>query len=1186
MQLLLNCKVQPLWKRKIVLRFKTLCAMKMLCASLLMAICLVFSIKVNSQTISLSLKDAPLEKALKLIEQQTGYKFVYTDEEMALSKPVTVQIKNETLNNTLKVCFSNQPLDYSIDDKLIIVKVAAKKNETATTSLTIHGIVTNEKGEPLPGATIMSQTSGKTVIANDNGIFVINLNSADSLIASNIGYHAKTIFTIKSNDDLIIKLSQDVNEISSITVNTGYQKIPKERATGSFDFIDSNLFNRRTSTDVLARMENVTPGVLFNHGDAANTDALLIRGRSTIYANAAPLLVVDNFPYDGDIANINPNDVESITILKDAAAASIWGARAGNGVIVITTKRGKTSKPLVQLNSNITFIQKPDLFNVSSISSTDYIELEKHLFQNGFYANDELYDSWNYGHPPLTPVVETLIAERDGTISAAQADAQINALKTFDVRNDIEKYLYRTGFNQQHALNVSGSTQNINYYFSAGWDKDLSTLVGANNNRITLHSQNTFKVSQKLQFDVGVNFVTSKSEEGNNPGYLLNNGYGKSLYPYARLVNDEGQPTVIVKDNRLAFTERAVATGLLNWQYNPIDDINENRLSTKDNDYTINAAVRYNILAGLTAEIKYQYEHASVTTEDFHSAASYYARNMINSFTQVDPATGMLTYPIPIGAISTITNGSLYSHQGRTTLAYNKTWQQKHQLITLIGWEIKDLQQKKNTDGLYGYDPDRSLVATQLDYITKFTQYYNIYLQLPVNNPSAVQHTTDRFISSFANAAYTYNNKYTISASARQDAANLFGVSTNQRGTPLWSAGLSWQLNNESFYSLAWLPQLKLRATYGYNGNISRLATALTTVNFFSASTTPLTDAMIVNPPNEKLRWEKVKMINLGIDFTLKNKILYGSIEYYHKKATDLLGQAPIDPTTGLSDVSGESFFYGNVAAMMGKGIDVNITSQNIHKDLSWQTNWLFSYAASKITKYLLPPGNASTGNLQINSFYINPVQGKPVYSVYSYQWGGLAANIGDPQGILQGKITTDYNTIMQQSIDSIMYNGPAQPVFFGALRNSFQWKKFSLSFLVSYKLDYFFRIPSINYYLLYNTWSGSGDYALRWQKPGDEKTTNVPSMVYPADFQRDNFYNYSSVLVAKADNIRLDDINVAYNIDKTNFKALPFQHLAIYFYASNLAVLYTANSRNIDPYYNNVPKEGKHFSVGITVSF
>lgn len=1040
-----------------------------------------------------------------------------------------------------------------------------------TNKTTITGYVHNAgTGAPITGVTVTFSHAALSVVTDNKGWFrLATATLPDTLSFFMVGYRAQSV-PVTTDAPINILLEETSRTLDSVLVSTGYQRIPKERATGSFGLVNNELINRSVSTSVLSRIENTTPGVLFNKGDAANTDALLIRGRSTIYANAAPLIVLDNFPYDGDISNINPNDVESITILRDAAAASIWGARAGNGVIVITTKKGTTAAPKLVLNSNTTFMQKPDLFNIHSISSADYINLEKTLFEKGYYANDELYDSWNYGHPPLTPVVELLIAKRDGTMPAAEADALIESYKIQDARKDIANYLYRNGINQQHALNLSGNTPNISYYFSAGWDQNSSNLAGAANNRITLRTQNTFRVNSKLQIDAGISFIQSNSQQGNNPGYGLNSGYGKSLYPYARLVDDNEVPVALVKDHRLAFTTRAADAGLLNWQYNPINDIAENELKTSNTDYVLNAALRYNIMAGLQAELKYQYEQATVTSNDKHSEASYVARNLVNSFTQVDAATGTLSYPIPLGGIMDLTSSSLIAHQGRATLQYNRAWRNRHQLNVLAGWEIKDLQNSLNRNRLYGYNETRSSVETKVDYVSRYTQYYNIYQQATIPSPQIIHQTTDRFISSFVNAAYTFDNRYTISASARQDAANLFGVSANQRGTPLWSAGAAWIVSNEQFYQLNWLPLLKLRATYGSSGNISRLASAYTTVSFFTANLTPLTTATVISPPNAALRWEKLRMLNIGLDVATRKERLSGTIEYHRKKATDLLGQAPADPTLGLSDNSGSSFFYGNVASMKGSGVDISITSKNIQRGISWSTDWLFSYAASRITEYLLPSSNAGSIYLQANSFYINPVKGRPVYGIYSYPWAGLDPATGDPLGLLQGKTSTDYNAITQQSIDSIHYHGPAQPVYFGAVRNSFKWKQFSFSFNISYKLGYYFRRPSINYDALYRTWNGHSDYALRWQQPGDEAHTSVPSLVYPANPQRDLFYQYASVLVDKADNIRLEDISIAYDIDKARWKALPFKHLRVYAYAANLALLYTANKQHIDPYYNN----------------
>jgi hypothetical protein len=225
---------------------------------------------------------------------------------------------------------------------------------------------------------------------------------------------------------------------------------------------------------------------------------------------------------------------------------------------------------------------------------------------------------------------------------------------------------------------------------------------------------------------------------------------------------------------------------------------------------------------------------------------------------------------------------------------------------------------------------------------------------------------------------------------------------------------------------------------------------------------------------------------------------------------------------------------------------------------------------------------------LPIGSNLINPVVGKPLYGVYSFAWGGLDPATGDPIGFY-GKVSSkDYNSIYSKTkLDSMVYNGPVQPPYYGAFRNTFSWRNLSVSFNISYKFGYYMRRPSVNYTDLFSSWTGHSDYSNRWQKPGDEKITNVPSLIYPNNNpNRDLFYQYSEILVEKGDHIRMEDLSLSYMFDRRNFHQLPFQNIRFYIYASNLGTLWTTNDEGIDPYYINVPKDGKMLSFGMNVNF
>jgi TonB-linked SusC/RagA family outer membrane protein len=1043
---------------------------------------------------------------------------------------------------------------------------------SACQAITLRGTIIDEHSVPIAGATVTLLRTGMATVSNRAGIFVIANTRADDTVAITATGFEPALEPNNERGLITIILKRKTVALNEVVVNTGYQRVPRERATGSFAVVSDALLNRSVSSTILARLENTVPGLLFNRGDAAKTDPILLRGRSTIYAAAGPLIVLDNFPYDGDLSALNPADVESITLLKDAAAASIWGARAGNGVIVITTKKGVTAKPRIALSATIGWEGRPDFYNQNAITPADRIELEKFLFAKGFY-NAVPTDP---AHAPLTPGVEILFAKAAGTITAADADAQLEALKGHNVKDDISDYLYQTAVKRQTALSISGNSALVNYYFSAGWDQNTETLRGSDANRVTLRSQNTFRLSPSFEVDAGIQYLQSNSGSDANPGFDYLSGAAKSWYPYGRLADDAGAPLPLYLHYRKPWLDTAGAGKLLDWTYSPLTDRPERQTTKRGREIIVRTALRYKILSSLTAELSYQFGNMLKETETSSSERSYYVRNMVNNYSQLNRTTGVVTYPVPRGGILDHSSSEGLSHQGRAQLTFNKQWGD-HLVTAIAGSEIRSLHTA--TDGFrhYGYNAEVGASANAIDYVTSFKQFASTSNRT-IESFIPTTYYRDHFLSSFANAAWTYRNKYTISGSARRDEANLLGVETNEKGTPLWSAGLAWNVAGEKFYRVAFLPVMKLRATYGYSGNISRLSSAKATARFNTGSTTPAITASIVNPPNENLRWERVGIFNLGLDFATKARRISGTIDAWCKGATDLMGSAPVDPTLGLTN----NTFYGNVASMRGAGIDVEINTRNIQRALSWNTTLIYSYTTSHVTEYLLPV--SGTGNTYLFEGNTSPVVGRPVFSLYSYAWKGLDAADGYPLGVYKGADSRDYNAIFNNTpLNEMNYQGPVQPVHYGALRNTIDYKGVSLSFTVSYKFGYVFRTKSILF--SYGAFSNNGDYARRWQAPGDETRTFVPSLVYPNNPNRDNFYRYSDVLVAKGDHLRLEDIVFSVDPAKMGFGKLPFSG-RVFLNVSNINAAWVFNSRGIDPYYNDVPKEAPRVSLGVSATF
>ncbi|MBB5436354.1 hypothetical protein HDC92_000018 [Pedobacter sp. AK017] len=624
-------------------------------------------------------------------------------------------------------------------------------------------------------------------------------------------------------------------------------------------------------------------------------------------------------------------------------------------------------------------------------------------------------------------------------------------------------------------------------------------------------------------------------------------------------------------------------------KYRPYDEIDARDYKTRINDFLINTGLNYKLFSFITAGIAYQFENQVYGSEDLTKLEDYSMRLLINRYYQPNSVN---RYPVPIGGRVVINNTNSVSHQARAQLNFNRSFG-KHTVSALAGWEIKHLRTKGNGYTLFGYQEDGSVVNGQMDFVTSFPQ--NPWFLRPgsVNNSQEITGTTDRFISSYTNLSYSFDDRYFFNGSIREDAANLFGVKSKMRGTPLWSIGANWQIGNEKFYHLSWLPRLNLRATYGFSGNINRNAVAFPIISMDGLSeVTGVPIASLQNPPNEGLRWERNGRLNLGLDLSFKNGVIQGSIEYYASNNKDLVAQAPIDGTLGIGQFGSidPSLTY-NVANTNGNGFDINIQTKNIDRQFKWTTNWIFSYANTKVTKYLMSPSAIGIATYISSGFYANPIIGRPLFANYAYRWAGLDPTTGDPQGYVNGQLSKDYSKLTTGlTFEDLSYFGPSIPTYQGGIRSTFQWKALTLSFNITSRFGYYIRRSSVSYNTFFNTWTGHSDYTLRWQKSGDEQITSVPSAKFPEDSNRAVFYSNSDVLMEKGDHIRLQDIQIRYSLIRKEGLRLPFRQLILNSNLSNLNVLlWKANKQGIDPNLGNAQismKPGRVWSVGLDIVF
>lgn len=1014
---------------------------------------------------------------------------------------------------------------------------------------TVKGKVIGKDGVVLTDATIKTLWDNRT--QNSNGYFSVTIPSGSGTInVSHIGYTPKSM-EISAKDTMItVQLEIDERSIDEIEViSTGYENIARERATGSFESVDMEKFDQLVGANVLERLEGLATSLQFDRTTMGG-QKITIRGTSSIEGPRDILVVVDNFPFEGDINMINPNEIASITFLKDAAAASIWGTRAGNGVIVITTKKGTLG---TRLSSNFRTSHSIGndiaLNNIPMLSPAEYIEFERYKFAQGHKVSDIT----NPTRPSYaSPVYELLFDLEEERLSQAELEERLNRLSDHNLLREYEDRVYSNRINRQYAWDISAGGDRFSWLASISRDDNLSELDDKFT-RTALSFSGQFKPWKSLEFSMGIRYADNSNRSGKD-------GYDSDLPIYTRLADDGRNAIGLARSYRQSFID-TLGSGLLkDWNYYPLDDANSKSNTVKTNHLLANASLGYKFWDLLRLSAIYQYERQDIKNRFLYGEDSYYARNLVNTYSQI--VNGEVKYIVPEGGILDLQNSLLEVHNLRFQMDMDKNWG-NHRVTGLAGFEARE----RKTDGhqlrRYGYSDSYNSYLTH----DPTGRYPNIITGALGLIPSNDGFTDDnnRFLSGYMNAAYTYADRYIVTLSGRRDASNLFGLNVNEKWNLLWSAGLAWNMEKETWFpgeQMA-IDYLKLRGTYGFSGNVDPSKSAVTTM-FYGLQNQYVNQPIgtIQQYANPELRWEKVNMTNIGVDFGLFNRRLKGNFDFFIKKSTDLFGPVEADYTTGLNGT-----VVKNTASLAGKGVDLNIEINMISgQNFIWTPNVLFSYYRDRLKEYYLTPTYTAATLVTSSTPYYNRLEGNPLYSMYSYRWKGLDPENGSPIGYLNGEESSDYLAISNsKDFDELVFSGSAIPTVFGSFGNSFRYKAWSATVRLQYNLGYYFRRNTVDYLSMLDQPAAAHiDYLSRWQQPGDETWTDIPSFEYPVTTQRSNLYKFSEMTVERGDHVRLQHVSVG-----RDFK---IGSASSYFRLSGdqLGIIWRRNKKGIDPVYQN----------------
>jgi TonB-linked SusC/RagA family outer membrane protein len=1128
----------------------------------------------NAKIIIESDRIVSVDEVFDLIQKQTNYNFIY-QVDLFINEP-KVHLKKGIINanELLKVSLSKGNFNFSFTNKNTIV-IKVNPAVIAQQQITITGKVTDKANVPVVGVSIMIKGTKRIVLSDFEGNYSIIASRGDKLVFTYIGFMSETV-VISEQAKVNIVLQEDVTVLSEIVVSTGYQKIAVERATGSFEKINTKILDTKINQDIISKIEGEVAGVNFENGSP------IIRGISTFRSDVRPLIVVDGFAVTQDFSTINPNDIETIDVLKDAAAASIWGIRAANGVIVLTTKKGlKNSKPKIAYSNNLSITPIQKSRDLPYANTQSFLEFEKYRVNNGWVSQVTTFNL-----PPYTQGTMTFLDLKANKISQLAADAITNKLKGIDSRNEFDDLFRSDPIWIQHNLSISGGGELSTYRTAITYNmnNNQGSYVGNKRNELIANLNHSINLSKKLSLTTSLNYVTNSSKANG-----LSDSHRESLPQYQQILDPQGNYINQIKTFPQNFKENLVAKGYpYNWDYNlKQEQINKNNVTEKTN-LRLQAELKYKITKNLSASGSFQYEWDNLNQTVLYNEESYRVRDMVNIFTIVK--NKVLVNQIPKGDIIETSNAQNKSDQIRGTLDYDKSFNNsKHRITSLAGVELRKDEMERTSFTRYGYDP-RSLTAKDVAYGTRFGVIPTGTRLL--SDPSKFEGDQNRFFSYFANFVYTYQNKYSLSGSTRLDDTNLFGASKKYKNIPLYSMGFKWDITKENFIKQnKTLSKLALRATYGSNGAVDRSTSPFLLAQLKNDVSTGLNYAYVSNVKNPLLRLEKTFVTNIGVDYGFFNNKIYGSIEFYDRKSKDLLSTVTVPTTLGFTNA------LLNVGEMTNRGVDLSINASIINAPkFKYSTTFNFSFNKNEVTKVEVPDQTSFSYLIGV------PIQNKPLNHLYSYNYNGLDQN-GNPTALnekgevvdVNGNVLNENNKLIYspiQSIDALVYNGTTSPKYYGGWINTFNFGNYFLRGLITYKLGHVFRNSDFLDYRYFNT-NPSGvayihkDYENRWQNPGDELSKTVPRIpINSSGSSLDGYSYYASgnQFIDSASHIRFTEVVIGYNFSNTVLDRIGFNQFGISLQVRDLGII-TFNKWNKDPESILMPRKPT-FTLNFNLNF
>ena len=1093
----------------------------------------------SAPTVTLNCQGETLVKAIEELRQQTHYNFLFNSDELRGYNTGSVSLENVSLAGALDKLLAGKGLTYSIDKHNVVIR---KQAAAPATPVRLVGKVTDEKGQPLPGVTVMIKGTGMGGVTDVEGNYALDLPDAEDvrLLFSFIGMKTQEV-AYTGQKEVNVTMREENTQMDEVVV-TGYQVVDRRKNTSAVTSVKAEDIMIPGMTTIDKMLEGQIPDlmVMTNSGESGVASRIRIRGTSTLIGNREPLWVIDgvivqdpvqispdelNDPdYINRIGNaisgLNPQDIDRIDVLKDASATALYGTKAANGVIVITTKRGHIGEPQISYSGTGTLKLRPRYSDrkIDLMSAKERLNVSRELAEAGYeYASNVTWVGY-----------EKLLRDfYNRQITYDEFQKQVAYLG--DMNTDWFKLLTRDAFSSQHTLSVTGGTDKVRYYSSVG--------VNLEDDVVKPNSDRRYTATLNLDMNFTPWFAASFNMNGNTSKRKY---YQEEIAPINYAYNTSRAIPAYDENGNYSFYQTSER-----YDYNILNELDNSSKRQESSAVTMRANVDIKPWNWLKIGAILSYSINNTDIEGYWGEKSYHAAQLRESNYGEKPGE----HPVmPVGGELTKETMRNKTYMFRLQGDFNKYFgtDDQHNINASVGMETNSSKYDAYKNISRGYDPDRGK-----QFITVPSGAYPEYESWLRENTPTITDNLSNMLSWYGSVSYSFRNLFTINGNMRYDGSNKFGEQSNDKLLPIWSASFNYNVAEHFKGDQEWFEDLRVKASWGYQGNmLDNQSPVLIIAKQPSSSHFGEYVSTIDIYPNPALKWEKTGSLNLGVEFSMFSRRLMVEASYYRKKTQDAYMNKEI------SGVNGMRSYVVNGGEIINSGYDVSLTVSPIKtKDLRWYISTSFSHANNEVNSS--PAAEQFEREDFLNGTAL--VNGESISSFYSYRFTGLNPEDGTPmfdtmedqQGSFLGATKYDvYTKVLEVS-------GRREPKIFGGLSTTVNYKRWRLNAAFSYSVGAktrLFKLYDDTHARIRPESNLNRIFLNRWQHAGDEKVTDVPAFLSDSWISLDHWsdrndhmptiaktswemYNYSNHRVVSANYLKCTNIGLTYSFDAERLK-------------------------------------------------